>query len=71
MFRRPFNFNKWVDNLTDNRINIMKAIHKNNKVSKRELEEIIGLSDTAIDNNLIALKDRGLIERMGSAKGGH
>lgn len=34
----------------------MKAIHKNNKVSKRELEETIGLSVTAIDNNLIALK---------------
>lgn len=71
MFRRPFNFNKWVDNLTDNRINIMKAIHKNNKVSKRELDEIIGLSGTAIDNNLIALKNIGLIEREGSAKGGH
>lgn len=74
-FRRPFDFNKWVDkwvdNLTDNRINIIKAIHKNNKVSKRELEEIVGISATAIDNNLNALKDCGLIERVGSAKGGH
>ena len=51
--------------------NIIKAIHKNNKVSKRELEEIVGISATAIDNNLNALKDRGLIERVGSAKGGH
>ena len=74
-FRRPFDFNKWVDkwvdNLTDNRVNIIKAIHKNSKVSKRELEEIIGLSATAIDNNLEFLKEVQLIERMGSAKGGH
>ncbi len=73
--RRPFDFNKWVDkwvdNLTDNRINIIKAIHENSKVSKRELEDKVGLSATAIDNNLDALKDLGLIERIGSAKGGH
>lgn len=73
--RRPFDFNKWVDkwvdNLTDNRVNIIKAIHENSKVSKRELEEKVGLSATAIDNNLDALKDLGLIERVGGAKGGH
>ena len=73
--RRPFNFNrwvdKWVDNLTDNRVNIIKAIHENSKVTKRELEEEVGLSATAIDNNLDTLKDLGLIERIGSAKGGH
>ena len=73
--RRPFDFNKWVDkwvdNLTDNRVNIIKAIHENSKVSKRELEEKVSLSATAIDNNLDALKDLGLIERVGSAKGGH
>ncbi|GGZ48855.1 RNA-binding domain-containing protein [Mesonia mobilis] len=73
--RRPFDFNKWVDkwvdNLTDNRVNIIKAIHENSKVSKRELEDKVGLSATAIDNNLDALKDLGLIERVGSAKGGH
>lgn len=27
-FRRPFDFNKWVDKLTENRVNIIKAIHK-------------------------------------------
>jgi ATP-dependent DNA helicase RecG len=73
--RRPFDFNKWVDkwvdNLTDNRVNIIKAIHENSKVSKRELEDKVGLSATAIDNNLDVLKDLGLIERVGSAKGGH
>ena len=74
-FRRPFDFNKWVekwvDNLTDNRVNIIRAVHKNNKISKRKLEEVIGLSATAIDNNLDALKDIGLRERVGGAKGGY
>ncbi|MFG6686738.1 RNA-binding domain-containing protein [Mariniflexile sp. HNIBRBA6329] len=73
--RRPFDFNKWVDkwvgNLTDNRVNIIKAIHENSKISKRELEEKVDLSATAIDNNLDTLKDLGLIERVGSAKGGY
>ena len=73
--RRPFDFDKWVekwvDKLSDNRVNIIKAIHKNSKVSKRELEEKVGISATAIDNNLDSLKDLGLIERVGSAKGGH
>ena len=73
--RRPFNFNrwvdKWVDNLTDNRVNIIKAIHENSTVNKRELEEEVGLSATAIENNHDTLKDLGLIERIGSAKGGH
>lgn len=74
-FRRPFNFDKWVDkwvdNLTDNRVNIIKAIHENNKVSKKELQEKVGISATAIDNNLDVLKNLGLVERVGSAKGGH
>lgn len=73
--RRPFDFKKWVDmwvdKLTENRLNIIKAIHENSKVSKKQLEEKIGLSATAIDNNLDALKELGLIERVGGAKGGH
>lgn len=60
-----------VENLADNRVNIIKAIHKNSKVFKRELEEKVSLSDTAIDNNLDTLKYLGLIERVGRAKGGH
>jgi len=62
---------KWIENLTDNRVNIIKAIHENSKASKRELEEKVGLSATTIDNNLDTLKDLVLIERIDSAKDGH
>ena len=73
--KRPIDFtkwvDKWVDKLTDNRIKILKEIHQNKKISKRELEEKIGISATAIDNNLNFLKDINLLERQGTAKTGH
>lgn len=73
--RRPFDFekwvNKWVEKLSENRIKILKNIHLNNKISKKELEAIIGLSGTAIDKNIDALRELGLLEREGGAKGGH
>ena len=74
-FRRPIEFDKWVvrwvDNLTENRINILKNIYSNPKISKRELESIIGLNGSAIDKNIDFLKDLGLLERKGNTKSGH
>lgn len=73
VLNRPFDFdkwvNKWVDNLTDNRVAIIKAIYNNQKVTKKELENIVGIGATALDNNLTYLKEIGLIERVGT-KGG-
>ena len=73
VLNRPFDFekwvNKWVDKLTDNRIAIIKAIYNNNKVTKKELEGIVSLSATALDNNLAYLKEIGIIDRIGT-KGG-
>ena len=70
---RPFDFekwiNKWVNNLTDNRIAILKAIYSNNKITKKELERIVGISSTPMDNNLKVLKELGLLDRIGT-KGG-
>jgi ATP-dependent DNA helicase RecG len=75
IFRRPIEFDKWVvrwvDNLTENRINILKNIYSNPKISKRELESIIGLNGSAIDKNIDFLKDLGLLERKGNTKSGH
>ena len=72
--RRPFDFekwvNKWVDNLSLKRIAIIRAIHDNPVIKKSELEKAIGLSATAVDKNLDALKDIGLLEREGT-KGGN
>ena len=73
--RRPFDFEKWVENwvekLTDNRVKILREVHNNNKVTKKELEQAIGISASAIDNNINILKDLGLLSREGSDKGGY
>ena len=75
VLRRPFDFEKWVEKwvekLTDNRVKILKEVHKNYKVTKRELEQEINLSASAIDNNMDVLKELGLLEREGSDKGGY
>jgi ATP-dependent DNA helicase RecG len=73
--RRPFDFekwvDKWVDKLTENRINILKNIHENSRISIRELSIVSGLILSAIDKNLLFLKELGLLERMNGAKGGN
>lgn len=72
--RRPFDFNKWVNewvnHLSDKRIAIIKAMHDNPAIRKSELARLTGLGATAIDNNIEALKDEGLVEREGT-KGGN
>jgi ATP-dependent DNA helicase RecG len=35
------------------------------------MAEKIGISTTAIDKNITALKAKGLLTRIGAAKGGH
>ena len=43
----------------------------NPNITKAELEIIIGISDTAIDNNIRHLKNNGYLERIGSNKDGY
>ena len=75
IFRRPFDFEKWVERwvekLTDNRVKILREIHQNGKVTKKELENKVNISSSAIDNNINTLKELGLLEREGSDKSGH
>jgi len=70
---RPLDFdkwvNKWVDSLTNNRIAILRAIHNDNKITKKDLESAVGIGSTAMDNNLKFLKELGLLDRIGT-KGG-
>lgn len=74
-FRRPYDFENWVENwlekLTDNRVKILREIHRNNRISTRKLEQKISVSVSAIDNSIDVLKELGLLERVGSDKGGY
>ena len=46
-------------------------MNKNKKISIPELSKDIGISKTAIENNIAKLKEKGVIQRIGGAKGGH
>ncbi len=59
------------DKLGDKRRKIIKLMRSNQLVSISELSKLIGISNTAIENNIKYLKGKGFIERIGGAKDGH
>jgi ATP-dependent DNA helicase RecG len=65
--RRLFDFDIWGDmwenHLSEKRIAFIKSMHLNPAIRKSVLEKHTGLSATAVDNNIDALKDAGLVER--------
>ena len=60
-----------VKGLAESQRKILMLITENPSVSKREMSEAIGISTTAVDKNIASLKKKGLIKRIGSARGGH
>ncbi|MFW6048444.1 MAG: winged helix-turn-helix transcriptional regulator [Candidatus Natronoplasma sp.] len=50
---------------------ILELMDENPYISKREMSEEIGISTTAIDKNISTLKKKGLLKRVGPARGGH
>ena len=50
---------------------ILDAIKSNSKITQNELAEIAGLTRKGIEWNLAKLKEKGIIKRIGPAKGGH
>lgn len=57
------------ERLTENRIAILRLIAEDPYISKSELAESIGISITAISNNIKAMRDKYL-RRVGADKGG-
>ena len=57
--------------LSKNQVKILKLMRENKYISKKEISEKIGISTTAVDKNLDKLKQAGILERIGPAKGGH
>lgn len=75
-FYRPVDFEKFMSTHWEPFINniqcvILREIHRNNNISKRELGEIVNLSKTGIDNHIARLKELGILEREGSDRGGN
>ncbi len=50
---------------------IVTLIMKNPKVSRRELSQLVGISEDGVKFQLDKLKRKGIIERIGPDKGGY
>lgn len=50
---------------------IISEIRDNPNITIAELHQILGISETAISNNIMFLKKSGYIERIGSKKAGY
>lgn len=66
---------KWSDRwsekgLTEKQIAVLKLIEENPKISRRELVEKLGINPSAVQKHLEALKEKGVLRRVG-VKGGY
>lgn len=59
------------EKLGENSLIILNLLKANNKITIIELAKVVGISVTAIENNLSKLKRSGQLKRVGSAKGGY
>nr|AAU83511.1 conserved hypothetical protein [uncultured archaeon GZfos29E12] len=57
--------------LVENPLKIVLLILEDEKITKNRMSEILNISDTAVDKNILKLKFLGIIKRVGPAKGGH
>ena len=57
--------------LGETEINILELISKNRKISIVQLSERLKISTTAIEKNIANLKRKGVLNRIGPAKGGY
>jgi ATP-dependent DNA helicase RecG len=60
-----------VERLAENQKRILMLIAGNLLVSKKVMAESLVISTTAIDKNLAKPKQKGILRRVGPAKGGH
>ena len=60
-----------VDGLVESQRKIVELIDSNPKISKKEMAKAIGISTTAIDKNISVLKEKNIIQRVGSDRSGY
>lgn len=60
-----------VERLAESQKKILTLVQVEPNISKKGLAAAVGISTTAIDKNISALKSKGLLKRVGPDKGGH
>ena len=59
------------ESLSDNQRQILALLAANPRMAAREVAERIGISSRKVEQNIARLKELGLLERIGPAKGGY
>ena len=59
------------ERLGETRLRILNIIKEDSFIAIPKIAAIVGVSETAIQNNLAWLKTHGLVHRVGGARGGH
>ena len=59
------------EKLGENEKKILEFISQNKNITTKELSKEIGISTTAIENNITKLKEKGILKRVGPDKGGY
>lgn len=71
---RPVDFENWIaankDHFSETRVKILRLIHENPVTSKSAMAKELGISTTAVDGHINALRELGIINRIGGNKGG-
>ena len=57
--------------LNSRRQKIISEMRDNPNITTAELHNILGVSETAVENNISFLRENGYIERVGSKKAGY
>ena len=60
-FRRPFDFESWVNHLSEKNIIILKSIHENQEIKKSTLQQLTDFSPSTLDYNIEILKKNRVI----------
>ena len=59
------------EKLGENENSILEIVAKNKFITIPELSKMLGISTTAVENNLAKLKVKKILKRIGPDKGGH
>jgi ATP-dependent DNA helicase RecG len=68
-FKRPFDFERWENHLSEKNIIILKSIHENQEIKKSALKQLTDFSPSTLDYNIEILKKTGLLELEGTKAG--
>ncbi|MDE7020688.1 MAG: winged helix-turn-helix transcriptional regulator [Lachnospiraceae bacterium] len=62
---------KNISELNETQRNILEMVQQNNRISARNVAEVLAISNRSVEKNIKILKDRGILMRYGSPKSGY